>query len=90
MVKVILKVLKAKLILVNGKLASLKDMGFILIKLVINIKDNLKILLNMVKVFKNLLMVIFIKENIKMVNLTETDNTIGKTKVILKEVLKMD
>ena len=42
------------------------------------------------KVFKNLLMVIYIKENIKMANLTVMDNTIGKIKAILKEILKMD
>lgn len=65
-------------------------MESILIKLVINIKDNLKILSNMVKVFKNLLMVIFIKENTKMVNLTAMVSIIGKIKAILKEISKMD
>lgn len=74
----------------NGKLVFLKDMESILIKLVINIKDNLKILSNMVKVFKNLLMVIFIKENTKMVNLTAMVSIIGKIKAILKEISKMD
>lgn len=43
----------------------------------------------MVKVFKDLSMVICIKEIIKMVSLIIMDSIIGKIKAILKEILKM-
>ena len=44
----------------------------------------------MEKVYKNLPMVIFIKEIMQMVNHLDMDNIIGQMEVILKETSRMD
>ena len=66
------------------------DMVFIHGSMEIDIKDNLLIVLNMEKVFKNLQMVIVIKVFMKMENLLVMDSIIGQQEVFLREILKRD
>ena len=66
------------------------DMVFIHGSMEIDIKDNLLIVLNMEKVFKNLQTVIVIKVFMKMENLLVMDSIIGQQEVFLREILKRD
>lgn len=65
-------------------------MEFLLIKMVIDIKESSKTLLNMVKESKDLQMVIFTKDTSKMINHMDMVNITGKIKVILKVTFRMD
>lgn len=78
-----------KLIWVNGEMESLKAMESLSSKTVIDIKGNSKTPWNLVKEFKDLLMVIFIRVIFKMINQMGTVNIIGKTKVISKDIFLM-
>lgn len=53
-------------------------------------KDNIKMQWNLVKEFKDLQMEIYIKDLFKMISQAVTENIIGKIKVILKDIFRMD
>lgn len=67
-----------------------KDMEFLLTKMVIDTKDNLRMVSNMEKVSNALLMVIFIKGSFKMISQTVMGNIIGKIRVISKDIFQTD
>ncbi len=77
-------------ILDSGDKAKLMVMVCILGPMEIGIKVNLNNVWSMVKVCKDLPMVIAIKVTIKMENLADMDNTFGQQEVSLKGSSKMD
>jgi hypothetical protein len=76
--------------LVNGSSAKQMDMEFIPGLMEIDIKANLKIVLNMVKVCKDLQMETFIKVFMLMENHQDSVNIIGLMEATLKDHLKVD
>jgi len=76
--------------LANGSSAKQMDMEFTLGLMEIDIKANLKIVLNMVKDFRDSQMEIFIKVFMLMENHQDSVNIIGLMEAILKDHLKVD
>lgn len=77
-------------ILVNGSMEKLMVMGFILGSMEIDMKENLRNVLNMGKGLRNLLMGIFIRDFIRMGSLRDLANTTGQTEATSKANSKMD
>jgi hypothetical protein len=59
-------------------------MGYFFERMVIHMKDNLKMARKVGKEFKNMLMVIYIMENLWMENVKDLDFIIGQMVVIIK------
>ncbi len=74
----------------NGEMEKQMVTECLWIKMVIDMKENLKTDWNMDKEFKDLQMEIFTKDYSKMINLMDMGNTFGSTKAILKEISQMD
>ena len=53
-------------------------------------RDSFKMLWSMVKEYKDLSMVIFIKDFLKMTNHMDMESIIGKIKAISKDIFQMD
>lgn len=65
-------------------------MEFLLIKMETDTKDNFKMPWSMAKEYKDLSMVIFTKDFLKMISHMDMESIIGKIKAISKEIFQMD
>lgn len=71
----------------NGNITQQKDSVFLYHLMVIDIKESLKIQLNMDMVQKGIIMEKFIQDSLNKIDLMEKDNIIGQMVAIIKESL---
>lgn len=76
-------------IMERGKIINQTDMESLNIKIMINIKVNLKIVWKMEKDIKFFRIMITLKDNIQMGNLTDLENIRNLMEVDIKDILKM-